>query len=204
MHTQKVSSLLWLGMHANIYVICCVLMGSLYIQLVMGEFPCPLCMLQRMSMMFCALGQAFILSRITADGHLSHKDFMLGNAMTLLAALAGACYAIRQILLHIVPPDPGYGSAILGLHLYTWALLVFCAEIIAVAVNLLLVPRGEFSISRKRRIWTKGLFFFFALVITAFAVATFVEEGFHLVLPDDPVSNRLFEDLGLTNSNTIP
>ena len=33
----------------------------------------------------------------------------------------------RQILLHITPGDPGYGSVVLGLHLYTWALLIFAA-----------------------------------------------------------------------------
>ena len=83
------------GMLANVCAICAVLLGSLYIQVVMGEFPCPLCMLQRISMMLCALGQAFILSRVTADGRLSPKDFMLGYGMTLLAALAGAVMAAR-------------------------------------------------------------------------------------------------------------
>ena len=31
----------------------------------------------------------------------------------------------RQILLHILPVDKGYGEPILGLHLYTWALITF-------------------------------------------------------------------------------
>ena len=36
----------------------------------------------------------------------------------------------RQVLLHILPGDPGYGGEVLGLHLYSWAFIVF-ATIIA-------------------------------------------------------------------------
>jgi hypothetical protein len=35
-----------------------------------------------------------------------------------------------------VPPDPGYAEAVLGLHVYTWALLVFVAELVAAGLNL--------------------------------------------------------------------
>ena len=31
--------------------------------------------------------------------------------------------AMRQILLHIMPGDPGYGSALLGYHYYCWAFI---------------------------------------------------------------------------------
>ena len=34
----------------------------------------------------------------------------------------GGAIAARQILLHIMPGDPGFGSAFLGMHFYTWAL----------------------------------------------------------------------------------
>jgi disulfide bond formation protein DsbB len=199
LHTQTTAAqLVWVGMHANICVICCILMSSLYIQVIMGEFPCPLCMVQRIAMMLCALGQAFALSKVSADGTLPCKDFMMGQAMTLAAALAGSIFAVRQILLHIVPPDPGYGSTVLGLHLYSWALLVFCCEIAVVCLCLMFAPRETFTLPPKGRIWTRRLLLLFGAVILAFGIATFVEEGLHLVLPDDPVSNRLFEDLGLT------
>lgn len=188
---------LWFCMHANICTICGVLMGSLYIQVVLHEFPCPLCMTQRICMMLCALGQCFILSRLSSDGELHWKDVMLGNGMTLFAALAGSAMAIRQILLHIVPPDPGYGSAVFGLHLYTWALFVFCAELAAVGLALLLMPRDGLRVAPASARWTKRVFLLFGLIVLAFGTVTFIEEGFHLFLPDNPVSNRLFEDLGL-------
>src|SRR5215472_8618501 len=59
-------------------------------------------------------------------------------ALSLLTAAAGAAFAMRQILLHIMPGDPGYGSALLGYHYYTWAFIGFAVAIIALAVALLL------------------------------------------------------------------
>lgn len=43
----------------------------------------------------------------------------------------------RQVLLHIMPGDAGYGSALLGYHYYTWALLGFIAAIVLLASILL-------------------------------------------------------------------
>ena len=40
-------------------------------------------------------------------------------------------------LLHILPGDAGYGSALLGYHYYTWALLGFIAAIVLIAAILL-------------------------------------------------------------------
>ena len=50
---------------------------------------------------------------------------------------AGAGFAMRQILLHIMPGDAGYGSALLGYHYYTWAFTGFAAAIILLAAMLL-------------------------------------------------------------------
>ena len=42
------------------------------------------------------------------------------------------------MLLHIAPGDPGYGSALLGYHFYTWAFVCFAAAILASAVDAVL------------------------------------------------------------------
>ncbi|MFX6865406.1 hypothetical protein ABTH66_19445, partial [Acinetobacter baumannii] len=39
--------------------------------------------------------------------------------------------------LHIMPGDPGYGTALLGYHYYTLALIAFAACIVLIAVMLL-------------------------------------------------------------------
>lgn len=205
--TKSLVFLLWLGFHANILVLSGILCGSLYIQFVLEEFPCPLCMVQRISMLLCAVAQAYIISRIQADGHLKWRVFVLGEGLTLCIAITGASMSIRHILLHIVPPDPGYGSAFFGLHTYTWAFFTFVAEIAAVGINLLLAPRNleQLRFDETRLFGFSPMFllrfsrlvlYFLAIVIFAVAVATFIEEGLHWTLPDDPTRNELLYDLG--------
>jgi hypothetical protein len=58
-------------------------------------------------------------------------------ALALLAAVAGAVFAARQILLHIAPGDAGYGSALLGYHYHTWAFIGFAVAIALTAIALL-------------------------------------------------------------------
>jgi disulfide bond formation protein DsbB len=180
----------WIA-HLNILVVCGVLAGAFVVQFGGGEFPCPLCVLQRMAMMLCALGPAYVIMK-AREGEVKTSDFATGYGMSVLAAVGGACISIRQILLHIVPPDPGYGDPVFGLHLYTWALLVFVAEIVAAGVNLVFVrelePReAEFG-------WPSRLvLLLLGAIIAANAVAVFAEEGLHWTLPDDPNSYQLFD-----------
>jgi disulfide bond formation protein DsbB len=108
----------WIA-HLNILVVCGVLAGAFVVQFGGGDFPCPLCVLQRMAMMLCALGPAYVIMQARV-GEVKTSDFATGYGMSVIAAVGGACISIRQILLHIVPPDPGYGDPVLGLHLYTW------------------------------------------------------------------------------------
>ena len=42
-----------------------------------------------------------------------------------------------QVLLHIVPGSGAYGSALFGLHFYTWALIAFGVTVCAAAFMLL-------------------------------------------------------------------
>jgi hypothetical protein len=58
-------------------------------------------------------------------------------ALSLLAAAAGAAFSTRQILLHILPGDAGYGTALFGYHYYTLALIGFAAAIVLLAAILL-------------------------------------------------------------------
>jgi hypothetical protein len=60
-----------------------------------------------------------------------------GNyGLVIIAALLGAAIAARQILLHILPGDTGFGSPFLGLHFYTWAFLFFVSAMLAAGVML--------------------------------------------------------------------
>ena len=105
-----------------------VLGGSLHLQFGIGEQPCPLCLVQRSAMFGLAVGPTLnLLWGIKARHY----------ALSILAALVGAASSTRQIFLHILPGDAGYGPAVAGLHLYTWALVTFVVAIAGCAVMLL-------------------------------------------------------------------
>jgi disulfide bond formation protein DsbB len=65
--------------------------------------------------------------------------------VSLISAVFGACVSTRQILLHIVPGTgtSGYGSAVLGLHLYTWAFIVFAVVILLIGIVMFF--EGQFE-----------------------------------------------------------
>jgi disulfide bond formation protein DsbB len=185
----------WIA-HLNVLAVCGVLLGAFAVQFGQGELPCPLCVLQRMAMLLCALGPAFIIAR-ARQGDVEVADFATGYGMSVLAGVAGAAVAGRQVLLHVLPADPGYGEPVLGLHLYTWSFIVFATVLLDSGLNLLfargLTPRAvKPGLASAMVLWLLGA------VILANAVAVFFEEGLHWTLPDDPDRYRLLEDLSLT------
>jgi disulfide bond formation protein DsbB len=112
----------------SLYALACVLAAAFAAQLWLHELPCPLCLLQRVQFAMLAIGP---ILNIRFGPRPSHY------AVSLLAAALGAIVSIRQILLHILPGDPGYGSALAGYHYYTWALIGFAATILLLACMLL-------------------------------------------------------------------
>jgi len=62
-------------------------------------------------------------------------------AIAIISACAGAAVSLRQICLHITGPE-GFGSAVFGLHMYTWCLIGFTACIIGSALMLLVYPEN--------------------------------------------------------------
>ena len=196
-------------LHVCILGICGVLTGALFVQFVAGEFPCPLCVLQRMAMILAAMGSIFVITH----GHYARiQGFSvmgLGYGMSILAAVAGLAIATRQVLLHIQPGDPGYGSPVLGMHLYSWSVVVFL--VVLVVSGLMLVfgrspilyspgdetynSIGETDKRALRLKWYSWVTFgLFGAIILINAFATFAESGFHPFLPDNPTGYRLFEE----------
>jgi disulfide bond formation protein DsbB len=112
----------------SLYAVSFVLAAAFAAQLVLGELPCPLCLLQRVQFAMLAIGPILNVRHGPQPSH---------YAASLLAAALGAMVAARQVLLHILPGDPGYGSALLGHHYYTWALIGFCVAIVLIGVILL-------------------------------------------------------------------
>jgi disulfide bond formation protein DsbB len=163
-----------------LYAISAVLLVAFYFQIVLGELPCPLCLLQRVAFTALAVGPILTLRHGPRPGH---------YGLIILAAMLGAAIASRQVLLHIMPGDAGYGSALLGYHFYTWALLGFVAAIAASAAMLLLQSQFEGDAPRPRPFETAAVWLIFAVTL-ANAASALLECGFAWC-PDTPVHYEL-------------
>src|SRR5262249_61896486 len=113
--------------------------------------------------------------------------------VSLSTAVACAAFAARMILLHVVPGDPGFGSALLGYHYYTWAFIGFAVAIIALTAMLLFdsqfenggkpQPAGVFA---RTAAWL-------VLALTALnVISTLLECGF-AACPDNPLAYELLK-----------
>ena len=157
---------------------CAILLVAFGYQVVLGELPCPLCLLQRAA--FAASGIGFALG-IRFGPRPSH------HGIAILGALAGAAIAARQVALHVVPGTGGYGATLFGLHFYTLALIAFVALIGAVAVLLLIAGtvRPAPLAGPGGGIFGTACLLLFLGIILANAVSTAAECGSGLC-PDDP------------------
>jgi disulfide bond formation protein DsbB len=90
----------------SLYGMALILAGAFAAQLLLHELPCPLCLLQRVIFALLAVGP---ILNIRFGPRTSHY------ALSMLAAVMGAVVSGRQILLHILPGDAGYGTARLSL-----------------------------------------------------------------------------------------
>ena len=167
-----------------LYAVSGVLLVAFAMQFALGELPCPLCLLQRV--FFCAMAIGPILN-------LRFGPSPAHYALSMLAALAGAAVAMRQMFLHILPGDPGYGTALLGYHYYTWAFAIFA---VALAIfTLLLLFERQFAAADAPRPKTSaaGIAVWLAIALTAAnIVSTFAVCG-PVACPDNPVRYQLFQ-----------
>ncbi|MEU6864056.1 disulfide bond formation protein B [Streptomyces sp. NPDC046876] len=180
-----------------------VVCGGLFYQFGLWEYPCPLCIVQRMFMLLAATGAAYIIRTALSDGAVPGRAYMTGWGLALVAVVAGSFASWRQTMLHLLPGAKGYGSEVLGLHLYVWAWILFQASVLAIGIVLAFahntagraVPAigpGPYRTAGLAVLW------FLGLVIAVNVVAVFLEEGFHLVLPDDPRRYQFFYDVGIS------
>ena len=105
-----------------------ILSAALVMQFVYGEAPCPLCELQRAVFLSIAIA---LFMNIRYGNRVAHW------ALVILSACAGSAVSLRQILLHVNDPV-GFGSAVLGLHMYTWCFIGFVLAIIGASFMLII------------------------------------------------------------------
>jgi disulfide bond formation protein DsbB len=170
----------------SLYAVALVLATAFAAQFILHELPCPLCLLQRI--LFATLAVGPILN-IRFGPRPSHY------AMSLLSAVAGAVASTRQVLLHILPGDAGYGSALLGYHYYSWALIGFVAAIVLLAATLLF--DRQFADDGATLPADGGAFaqiaVWFVIALTAVNVATTLLECGFGACADNPVVYELLK-----------
>jgi disulfide bond formation protein DsbB len=167
---------------AALVLVMVVLIAAFWLQFAYAQLPCPLCLLQRV---------AFTLIAAALVYNLKFGPSARGYGLILLAAALGIAVSVRQILLHIAPGDPGYGSPVLGLHDYTWAGIVFAIAILATGVVLLFDRTLAADRAPRRLVPAAVAAVGLALAITvAEAASALVECGF-AQCPDNPVTYEL-------------
>lgn len=178
---------------ANAWVLLGVLAGAFYSQFAAGEPPCPLCVMQRIAMMLAVLGPCVVLVR-AARGGLTAEEIGTGAGLSVLASVLGAAISLRQVALHILPGDPGFGAPVMGMHLYTWAFIAFACNIAAAGVQLAVLPwftskTASAPIAPRLAVVTVAAT---GAMLVANIVSVIAEAGFAWHLPDNPTTYLLF------------
>lgn len=176
----------YIGNIIGVVFIIFVLLAAFSEQLFLWELPCPLCLLQRMA--YVAVGVAFSMN-LTLGIRSSHYG------MAILASLAGILIATRQTLLHILPNDPGFGSTIMNIHVYTWNIIIFFIIVAVTAIALhfeYAFNSKESKISKATKKTALVLVIIFGFIILANLVSVFFECGLK-TCPDDPIEYKLFK-----------
>lgn len=150
-------------------IICGVLAAGYCVQFLKHELPCPLCLLQRLSMIGVAMGPLFNLRFGIYSAH---------YGVSILSAMFGGFVSLRQISLHVCPGFPTFGEPVLGLELYTWALVVFACSIFIAAIMLFLpTASAQNSLRIKMTIWEQLAFWLVLFMTTANIITTLQECG---------------------------
>lgn len=166
--------------------LCILLLIAFALQLVLHELPCPLCILQRVGILAIAFGFLLNVQFRIHPGHYS---------LSLLAALLTAAMSTRQVFLHVIPGEPSYGLPFLGLHLYTWVLLVCIAVIIYIAIIFSISPQysdvhtGKLK-GKSLQILTHLVFAAVFLLTVLNGISTYLECGFQ-ACPENPVKYEI-------------
>ena len=172
----------------EIIAVCAVLVGAFWFQFVDQSPPCPLCLLQRIGLL--SIGFCLLLN-VRYGMRLSHYS------LALLASVLTGLIAMRQVLLHIAPHDPGFGPPFLGYHLYTWVFIVAVASVIYFSIVICFASQYHKNLKdsevphEAKTKWLKTLghiaFLLYVIIITANVVSTFLECGLKKC-PSDPTT----------------
>jgi disulfide bond formation protein DsbB len=136
---ETLTHLFYLSM---LYVLAAILTAAMAYQYLNAEIPCPLCLLQRVAM----FGVCFGIVQNFRNGY-SDRNAGWG----LLFSLFLLIISVRQTLLNIYPrPGHAYvGSAVFGIHMPVWSVLIATALLIAFGLKLTVLGSDNRLAGRK-------------------------------------------------------
>jgi disulfide bond formation protein DsbB len=180
------TSLLSLRLNAlGLLALSAILAFAFADQVLYGDLPCPLCILQRAGFAAAGFGLALNLRFGPRPSH---------YATTILAAVVGGSVSLRQVALHVVPGSGWYGNAFMGLHFYTWGFIL--SVLIIIGTALMLMFDRQFKDAEKASVPLAGfamaVFVLFALLTLGNGISTFLECGGGLC-PDNPTEYLLLK-----------
>ncbi|WP_052674046.1 disulfide bond formation protein B [Legionella fallonii] len=114
-----------------------ILTTAMYMQLVHGEYPCPLCLLQRVAYFGVCFGVIL---------NLRNGYSMRYEGLTLISIILLLIISARQTLLDIYP-RPGHdyiGSAFLGLHMPVWSIVFSILLLLAYAIRFCILGFDDY------------------------------------------------------------
>ncbi|AOM42441.1 disulfide bond formation protein B [Xenorhabdus hominickii] len=152
----------------GLFGISVVLLVAFYYQLALYDLPCPLCLLQRAGIIMIGFGFLFNIYFGIKNAHYS---------LSIFGCIVTGFVAMRQVSLHILPGDTGYGSTFFGLHFYTWAAILSILTIIAIAVIMPLKAGNTDSTRYTPPALGKVVMWLFAFLIAANLISTLLECG---------------------------
>src|SRR6202046_2051952 len=124
-------------------ILAVILTAAMVIQYASGEIPCPLCLLQRFAMFGCCFG---LIVQLRSDN--SER----GTGIALIFAVLLLVISARQTLLDLFP-RPGHeyiGSAVLGIHLPVWSVIIAVALLFGFAIRLALFGGARNGVDTER------------------------------------------------------
>ena len=159
---------------AAIAGICFLLLDAFFYQLALGELPCAFCNLIRVC--FMLLGSGLLLNQVFG---INPWNYVLSG----FGALIGSMLSLLFMFAKALPGSRPTGSAILGLHMYTWTFMVFTAAIMFCLFMAVLYARrqptrGDSAESREPSKATRLLVGLFVFLVAANLVSAFLQNGF--------------------------
>lgn len=157
--------------------VCFTLIAAFYFQLVWGELPCAFCNLIRVALIIFGGGL-----QLNLRFGLNPWNYVL----SAVGALIGNLISLLFLFVKAPPNSVPTGSAVFGLHMYSWTFLLCTAAIIYCIFMLALcaqnvsrdISEADFTPKRHTMAFDRTLIAVFIVLIGANVVSSFLENGF--------------------------